>query len=407
MDRLAANLSSPFSTGSHHECYNSLVNVQNLNWEYGQIIKQKFNFRNKIPHHLYSSVDKNHIIENLCFRVGKIRIKPKLKEKEPKVKNRLNNNENLEEKLFIEEIKILSDEEVNGMTDNQILELATQTREGAMGLQDYILKCPPNVLKRLSKLVALNLAALMNHALGNYSVSKVLQRDSNFGQAVLADFKNQFAVLVQAESTSRVLQTLIEVNLEFRAFARSEFQNNLLVYTNSFSSSVLVITVITVSHLRNESVFDIKPFKNMKGLLYSKHGKKVLIAFLQVTSPCVAAQFYSKLMVNSIPNSLFRSKQGCLVYLAFIDKGIPKATLSLLRFIEVLDFEAFEKTSLEFLIEQLQDGIHFQQLKDKILKLLVSFPKTKMKVIQASSLAYRNYSTCVTVLKQPGRVTRS
>lgn len=206
----------------------------------------------------------------------------------------------------------------------QFLDLAFRNKHISEGLQSFILTCSEDTITELSGYCIRALEQLVFHKLGGYVVQRLILRSLHVRQAIKDWSEASFCNLVSNEFSSRVMQTLAEVDPEFRSVALGWFYEKWSILSERmgavfFLSACLRIGINEVEMAQLRDLLFSDTFK----LIRSKHLKRVLVSFVQVCSNEDLEIAYNIIRRHVELVDLFHDKNLTFAAKFMFERGLP------------------------------------------------------------------------------------
>lgn len=213
--------------------------------------------------------------------------------------------------------------------------LCMSEKDVSVSFQAYIETCSEEEIQQICEWVSLNLASIITHQFGNYIVQKLIKRSASCLKNVVDYCQDKFLDLASNEYSSRVMQTLVEINPEFRSFALKCFKADLTKYAQSISAVFLLSVAIRCSKKDSEFEFIRDALlRNPKKWLVNKYFKRIIVSYLQNCSGKSLDLVFRGLQIESRLFKYLDDKYSCYMLLMFIERHHELAKSMILKRIQ-------------------------------------------------------------------------
>jgi hypothetical protein len=305
-------------------------------------------------------------------------------------------NEIIKEELLDEPQRLLNCVEAS---DN-LLELATSTRQGALSLQLHITKCDCHCVSALADKAIILADQLIQHPLGNYVLQKLMARSPSMLKEVATICRASFKKYACNPFSSRVTQTLIELDAGFCVFALSEFKRNLAGYIADFPSVFLVSVALKCAQREEDkNIFPSITSRNFRRMLANKYFKRVAISYLTYSDPSSLHWIYKKLaQVYPSFDIYLKDRYSVLILVALAEKECGSLKEDIIRSLAQQPWKYLQEEQFTYFVEQLEQKPSCCRLLAEIGFVLRSLSPALMQQLGRSSLLYSKYTEVMRLL---------
>ena len=289
------------------------------------------------------------------------------------------------------------------MSAANLICLATSSKDDALALQVFVDSCSLEATSHLAACVLPHLAVLVGHSTGNFVVQKLARQSASFAELVADHCRANFTKMAANEFSSRVMQCLIETNVNFRLHALALFRQNLDTYTQTFSAAFLVSVAVRCADSDEErDIISHTLAVNPKRWLSRKYFKRVLVAYVAVCSESALLNLFALLVRTLSGYDFFRDRYSCLVLLALVERGLPDAQCAVLECLHSRAYDLFRWSVFKYFLEHLIEKPALEQFKREINFNLKCIHQASMKVIVCNLRTFSNYNSALGLtMKKP------
>lgn len=239
------------------------------------------------------------------------------------------------------------------LTTEELRELTANSKQQSILLQVFA-DSSDKVSPALVKGIVQDLEFMVYHKQANYVVQKLLKKDSTFLQRVTEFSMANFEALCLNEYSSRVLQSLTELNPEFLKFAANYFSQHLDFWQNKISSIFVLLSVIRHASSLQDCAFVKSILLADKAALFSsKYLKRVLVTYVEKCSIKEMEEICEHLQLNEEIPAILEDKFFVYVYHLLVRKGRRHTLKSILKAIQQETSEALRARHFKFLLVKL------------------------------------------------------
>lgn len=276
---------------------------------------------------------------------------------------------------------------------NGFLWLATNSKKESLSLQMHIATCNCIHDGPLQTKALQMIAQLVQHPLANY----VLQKSVAKSPKVLKEAKKlcmkSFRDFAHNEYSSRVIQTIIQLDSDFCRFAVAEFRRDLKAYIMDFPSLSLVSVAIKYTRAEAEkNIFKQLPTSSFKFLFTTKPFKRVVISFINASELKSLDWICKRLLkVYLTPVSFLRDRYSVLILVGLFEKGHVKIQDNFIRSLVSGPQKFLQKELFHYFVSQLTTYCNCYSMVALIGQVLRQLNQLDMAFIAHSSAIHSRY----------------
>jgi Pumilio-family RNA binding repeat len=270
-------------------------------------------------------------------------------------------------------------------SSTELISYCTETKENSLRLQCFLERCSPAETRRVGGIIEPYYGELITHRIGNYVLKKLVELDNEVTLPSLAEYcHSRFTVLIKNEYSSRVIQSLIEANEEFRRFTLKYFAEHFHECLENTAVVFLIISAIRFAQDSTETSFVKDTLKRSPQLLGIKVFQRVLVSYVQHCDSQSLEEVSTLIKPEINLRRLLNEKFSTYIILTLLQRKVEIITQILCRAIRTDIEELFETKFFKLLINKLFE------LKQEDLSERLSSHLTSLSTSQLLKLASRS-----------------
>lgn len=159
--------------------------------------------------------------------------------------------------------------------------LCNSDQDISLAFQEFLERNGEYFLEEVSRQMSWQFNHFITHRFGSYVLLKLVNLTVSIRDPLTLFCKANFAELVEDQYASRIMDKLIEVSSDFRAFTTTYFRRNLLQYLENNRPALFLIKAVIRCSAQEEINFIKDVLETDPGILNSKPFQKILVVYCQ------------------------------------------------------------------------------------------------------------------------------